>query len=81
MDSRVPLTLFEIQSLTACHEVVLDAYGNGRQLDEGFALEVHRTLTQGAYYGAMEAWDAERDLDPLRLFLKVEGVRTWGKLP
>mgnify|MGYP002626953339 FL=1 len=30
-----------------------------------------------AYYGAMEAWDAERDLDPLRTFLKVELVRTW----
>lgn len=30
-----------------------------------------------AYYGAMEVWDAERDLDPFRTFLRVELVRTW----
>lgn len=33
-----------------------------------------------AYYGAMEAWDVERNLDPLRDFLKVEAVRTWEKV-
>lgn len=32
------------------------------------------------YYGAMEAWDPERNLDPLRDFLKVETVRTWEKV-
>lgn len=30
-----------------------------------------------AYYGAMEAWDAEHDLDPMKRFLQVETVRTW----
>lgn len=175
-----PRTLFEIQNLRDCHELVLDAFAARRPLDESFLLETHRTLTQGtyderrwgqgerpgtykvgdfvvgagdvgalpaevpgevsalleevgeassgdaltvaayfhavlenihpfadgngrvgrelmnylllvrnhpplivferdrvAYYGAMEAWDAERDLDPLRTFLKVELVRTW----
>ena len=175
-----PRTLFEIQNLKSCHELILDAYGVGRPLDEEFVLETHRTLTQGtydkrrwqagerpgaykvgdyvvgagdvgatpcevpgeirallgevaarpdgdaltvaayfhavfenihpfadgngrvgrelmnylllvrnhppvivferdraAYYGAMEAWDAERDLEPLRLFLKAEAIRTW----
>jgi Fic family protein len=33
-----------------------------------------------AYYGAMEAWDVERDLSPLRDFLKIEAVRTWDKV-
>lgn len=32
-----------------------------------------------AYYGAMEAWDADRDLDPLRTFFKAELVRTWTR--
>lgn len=178
-----PRTLFEIQNLKACHELVLDSFAARRQLDEGLLLEVHQVLTQGtyderrwragerpgsykvrdyvvgagdvgaapeevrtevlalldevqhapegdpltvaayfhavlenihpfadgngrlgraltnylllldrhppvivfegdrtAYYGALEAWDAERDLDPLRLFLKVEAVRTWEKI-
>ena len=176
-----PRTLFEIQNLKECHELILDAFATRRPLDEGLVLEVHRTLTQGtygerrwwagerpgtykrsacvvgagdvgalpdevpgemeallrevasaragsaltlaayfhavledihpfadgngrvgrelmnylllvrdhppvivfegdrlAYYGAMEAWDAERDLDPLRSFLKAEAVRTWA---
>ena len=30
-----------------------------------------------AYFGALEAWDAERDLEPLKAFLKAEAVRTW----
>lgn len=30
-----------------------------------------------AYFGAMEAWDAERDLEPMKTFLKVETIRTW----
>lgn len=30
-----------------------------------------------AYYGAMEAWDAEGDLEPMKSFLKAETVRTW----
>lgn len=33
-----------------------------------------------AYYGAMEAWDADRDLGPLQTFLKVELVRTWTRM-
>lgn len=178
-----PRTLFEIQNLKACHELVVDAFAKRRPLDEGMLLEAHRMLTQGtyderrwragerpgtykardyvvgagdvgaapeevraevlalldevrdarggnvltvaayfhavlenihpfadgngrlgrelmnyllllgnhppvivfegdrmAYYGAMEAWDVERNLDPLRDFLKVEAVRTWEKV-
>lgn len=30
-----------------------------------------------AYYGAMEAWDADHDLDPMKTFLQIEAVRTW----
>ncbi len=33
-----------------------------------------------AYYGAVEVWDAERDLEPLRTFLKVELVKTWTRV-
>lgn len=175
-----PSTLFEIQNLKECHEVILDAFATRRPVDEPFILEIHRTLTQGtyderrwaagerpgtykvedyvvgagdvgatprevhaemvallseiaqapqgkaltvaayfhavfenihpfsdgngrcgrelmnyllllhdhppivifeddrmAYFGALEAWDAERDLDPLKAFLKAEAVRTW----
>lgn len=31
-----------------------------------------------AYYGAMEAWDEEADLEPMMNFLKVEAIKTWG---
>ena len=175
-----PRTLFERQNLKACHELLLDSFGQRRPLDETLLLEVHQTLTQGtyderrwqagerpgsykvgdyvvgagdvgaaphevpgevkalleeinavqggdaltiaayfhavlenihpfadgngrvgralmnyllllrghppiivfegdrmAYYGAMEVWDADRDLDPLRTFLRVELVRSW----
>ncbi|MDO5119834.1 MAG: Fic family protein [Coriobacteriales bacterium] len=175
-----PRTLFEIQNLKECHEVILDAFASNRKLDEQLVLEVHRTLTQGtyderrwaagerpgaykvgdymvgagdvgatpaevraeiaallaevsqapldkaltvaayfhavfenihpfsdgngrcgrelmnyllisrrhppivvfeddrmAYFGSLEAWDAERDLEPLMVFLKAEAVRTW----
>ena len=178
-----PRTLFEIQNLKACHMLILDAFGRHRPLDEAMLLEVHQTLTQGAYdesrwragerpgtykvrdyvvgagdvgaaphevrpevlalleevreaqggdpltvaayfhavlenihpfadgngrlgrelmnyllmlgnhppvivfegdriayYGALEAWDAERDLEPLRAFLRAEAVRTWKKI-
>ena len=175
-----PRTLFEIQNLKECHEVILDSFASQRVVDESFVLDVHRTLTQGtyderrwvagerpgtykvgdyvvgtgdvgatpdqvraematllaevskapvgnaltvaayfhaafenihpfsdgngrcgrelmnylllmrnhppvvvfendrrAYFGALEAWDAERDLEPMKAFLKVEAVRTW----
>ena len=178
-----PRTLFEIQNLKECHEVILDAFANRRPIDEQFVLDVHRTLTQGtydnrrwaagerpgtyklgdyivgvgdvgatpaevrgemaslvsevsrapqgkaltvaayfhavfenihpfsdgngrcgrelmnylllmrnhppvvvfeddraAYFGALEAWDAERDLEPLKAFLKAEVVRTWRRV-
>ena len=178
-----PRTLFEIQNLRDCHELVLDAFSERRPVDEPFLLEVHHTLTQGtyderrwrlgerpgiykvgdyvvgagdvgvrpdevpgevqalleevndtssgdaltvaayfhavlenihpfangngrvgrelmnylllvrdhppvivfeadriAYYGAVEVWDAERDLEPLRTFLKVELVKTWTRV-
>lgn len=32
-----------------------------------------------AYYGAMELWDTEGDLEPMAQFLKAECVKTWGK--
>lgn len=50
-DSRVhgfsgdPRTLFEIQNLKSCHELILDAFGERRRLDEAMLLEVHQTLT------------------------------------
>ena len=44
-----PRTLFEIQNLKECHEVILDAFASNRKLDEQLVLEVHRTLTQGTY--------------------------------
>lgn len=175
-----PRTLFEIQNLKECHEVILDAFASRRVIDESFVLDVHRTLTQGtyderrwaagerpgtykvgdyvvgagdvgatspevrtematllseislappgkeltvaayfhavfenihpfsdgngrcgrelmnylllmhnhppvvvfeddriAYFGALEAWDVERDLEPMKAFLKAEAVRTW----
>lgn len=175
-----PRTLFEIQNLKSCHELMLDAFGERRHLDEAMLLEMHQMLTQGtyddsrwhagerpgtykardyvvgvgdvgaapdevrsevlalleevrdarggnaltvaayfhavlenihpfadgngrlgrelmnyllvlenhppvivfendriAYYGALEAWDADRDLVPLRTFLKAEAIRTW----
>ena len=44
-----PRTIFEIQNLKECHELMLDALAERRSLDEGLLLEVHRTLTQGTY--------------------------------
>ena len=35
---------------------------------------------RAAYFGALEAWDAERDLEPLKAFLKAEVVRTWRRV-
>ena len=32
-----------------------------------------------AYYGALEAWDSEANLDPLKTFLMAETVRTWQR--
>ena len=32
-----------------------------------------------AYYGALEAWDREQNLDPLRDFLKAQTEKTWEK--
>ena len=31
-----------------------------------------------AYYGALEAWDSRADLEPLKLFLKTQAIKTWG---
>lgn len=42
-------TLFEIQNQKECHELLLDAFGEGRTLDAELVLETHRTLTQGTY--------------------------------
>ena len=42
-------TLFEIQNQKECHELLLDAFGAHRPLDEALVLEAHRTLTQGTY--------------------------------
>ena len=33
-----------------------------------------------SYYGAMEVWDAEGDLEPMKLFLKAELVKTWDSI-
>ena len=33
-----------------------------------------------SYYGALEIWDAEEDLNPLRQFLIAETVKTWHKV-
>ena len=32
-----------------------------------------------AYYDALEAWDSQQLLDPLRDFLKEQTVKTWKK--
>ena len=31
------------------------------------------------YYDALEAWDREQNLDPLRDFLKAQTEKTWEK--
>ena len=31
-----------------------------------------------SYYGAMEIWDSEADLEPMKDFLRAELVKTWG---
>lgn len=31
------------------------------------------------YYDALEAWDARQNLDPLRIFLREQTVKTWAK--
>ena len=31
------------------------------------------------YYNALESWDLEQDLSPLRNFLKVQAIKTWEK--
>lgn len=31
------------------------------------------------YYAALEAWDAEQNLEPLRIFLKDQTAKTWEK--
>ena len=65
-----PRTLFEIQNLKECHEVILDAFANRRPIDEQFVLDVHRTLTQGTYdnrrWAAGERPWYRRSLEPPR---------------
>lgn len=176
-------TLFEIQNLRECHELMLDAFASRLPIDQKLVLEFHRALTQGtydsrhweqgerpgtykhhdyvvgaresgsapsdvsseiesliaeigvaneanilivaayfhisfesihpfadgngrcgraltnyllllnghppitiydedklAYYGAMELWDAEGDLEPMKRFLKAEAVKTWRRV-
>lgn len=35
-----------------------------------------------SYYGAMQAWDTDEDLTPMKDFLKVETIKSWAsKLP
>lgn len=31
-----------------------------------------------AYYGAIQAWDENGDIEPMKVFLKAELVKTWG---
>ena len=42
-------TLFEMQNLKECHELMLDAFGSRMPLSEELALGFHRALTQGTY--------------------------------
>lgn len=42
-------TLFEIQNLSDCHELMLDGIAQNRPLDVEFVLEAHATLTKGTY--------------------------------
>ena len=42
-------TLFEIQNQKECSEILFDAFGSRRAIDEALVLEVHRALTQGTY--------------------------------
>ena len=31
------------------------------------------------YYAALEAWDTDQDLDPMKEFLQEQTVKTWQK--
>lgn len=42
-------TLFEIQNLKECHELMLDCLAHREALTKNLLLEFHRTLTQGTY--------------------------------
>ena len=64
------------------------ADGNGRtgRLAMNYFLVVHNhppiiihEEDRKAYYDALEAWDREQNLDPLRDFLRAQTEKTWEK--
>ena len=72
-------TLFEIQNQKECHELLLDAFAANRPLDEELVLEVHRTLTQGAYDD--RRWSRGERPGTFKLHDYVVGVSQVGSAP
>ena len=72
-------TLFEIQNQKECHELLLDAFGMRRPIDESLVLEVHRTLTQGTY--DERRWTRGERPGSYKLHDYVVGVSQVGSAP
>jgi hypothetical protein len=81
-----PRTIFEIQNLKNCHELMLDAFDKRRPeelMNYLLLLRNHPPIIlfetdRMGYYGAIETWDVERDFEPMKTFLKAEAIRTWA---
>lgn len=67
---------------------MIHADGNGRtgRLAMNYLLVMHdhppiiiHEEDRRDYYAALETWDSEQNLDPLRDFLKDQTVKTWKK--
>ena len=72
-------TLFEIQNQKECNELLLDAFANGRAIDEALVLEVHRTLTQGTY--DERRWSRGERPGSYKVHDYVVGVNQMGSSP
>ena len=44
-----------------------------------FHVEFENIYLRKAYYDALEAWDSDQNLDPLRDFLRSQTEKTWEK--
>lgn len=72
-------TLFEIQNQRECHELLLDAFGKQRPIDEALLLETHRTLTQGTY--DERRWNRGERPGSYKQHAYVVGAREAGSPP
>lgn len=72
-------TLFEIQNLKECHELMLDSFAERAPIDQPLVLAFHRTLTQGTYDA--RRWEQGERPGAYKRHDYVVGIRETGCAP